>query len=61
MKEKVSTLQDRSKFCWAMTLEIGHDKVTVAFVVLEVDIGDLNKATEMTTDKDITPATAIER
>jgi len=36
-----------------MTLEIGHDRVTVAFVALEVDIGNLDKATEMTTDKDI--------
>ena len=34
-------------------LEIGHDRVTVAFVTLKVDIGDLDKATEMTTDKDI--------
>ena len=36
-----------------MTPEIGHDGVTVAFVALEVDIGDLDKGTEMTTDKDI--------
>jgi len=36
-----------------MTLEIGHDRVTVAFVALKVDIGDPDKATKMTTDKDI--------
>jgi len=36
-----------------MTPEIGHDRVTVSFVVLEVNIGDLDKATEVTTDKDI--------
>ena len=34
-------------------VEIGQDGVTVTFVALEVDIGDLDKATEMTTDKDI--------
>jgi len=44
---------DRSRFARAITLEIGHDRVTVAFVALEVDIGNLDKATEMTTDKDI--------
>jgi hypothetical protein len=36
-----------------MTLEIGYDRVTVAFVALEANIGDLDKATEMPTDKDI--------
>jgi hypothetical protein len=29
-----------------------REKVTVAFVALEVDIGDLDKAAELTTDKD---------
>ncbi len=44
---------DRSRFCSAMMPEIGHDRVTVAFVALEVDMGDLDKATKVTMNKDI--------
>ncbi len=36
-----------------MTPEIGHDRVTMSFVMLEVNIGDLDKVTEVTMDKDI--------
>lgn len=44
---------DRGRFCWAMMPETCHDRVTVAFIALQVDIGDLEKASEVTTDKDI--------
>ena len=45
---------DRCRLCRAMTLEIGHDRVALAFVTVEVDIGDLDKATKVAANKDIT-------
>ena len=36
-----------------MALKIGNDGIALAFVTLEVHIGDLDKVAEMTTDEDI--------
>jgi len=33
-----------------MTLEIGDNEILLAFVVLEVDVGNLDKAAEMITN-----------
>ena len=33
---------ERSRLCQAMMLEIGNDRIALAFIVLEVDIGNLD-------------------